>query len=114
MKRKTKTVGSTTYKYYYDGSDLVRVTDANQNTIWAITWNNGKVVSLTNAADETFEYVTNYRGDVVRILDANGATVASYDYDPWGNQLSTEPTEWFVDNEKVIAKQMPTMSQKID
>lgn len=91
--RKTKTVGSTTYKYYYDGSDLVRVTDANQNTIWAITWNNGKVVSLTNAAGETFEYVTNYRGDVVRILDADGATVASYDYDPWGNQLSTEPTD---------------------
>lgn len=91
--RNTKTVGATTYKYYYDGSDLVRVTDANQNTIWAITWNNGKVVSLTNGAGETFEYVTNYRGDVVQILDENGATVATYDYDPWGNQLSTEPTD---------------------
>jgi len=32
-----------------------------------------------------FEYVTIHRGDVVRTLDQNGATVATYDYDPWGN-----------------------------
>ena len=29
----------------------------------------------------------------MRILEANGATVATYDYNPWGNQLSTEPTD---------------------
>ena len=77
----------------YDGSNLVRVTDANKKTIWAITWNNGKVVNLTNAAGESFEYVTNHRGDVVRILDQNGATVATYDYDPWGNLLAAEPAD---------------------
>lgn len=91
--RKTKTDGATTYNYYYDDSNLVRVTDANHKTIWAITWNNGKVVNLTNAAGESFEYVTNHRGDVVRILDQNGATVATYDYDPWGNLLTVEPTD---------------------
>jgi RHS repeat-associated protein len=32
--------------------------------------------------------VTNYRGDVMRIVDENGATVASYSYDPWGKVLS--------------------------
>ncbi|MFJ6207362.1 hypothetical protein [Lysinibacillus sp. NPDC092081] len=36
---------------------------------------------------------TNHRGDVVRILDQNGATVATYDYDPWGNLLSAEPAD---------------------
>lgn len=91
--RKSKIDGTTTYHYYYDGSNLVRVTDANKKTIWAITWNNGKVVNLTNAAGESFEYVTNHRGDVVRILDQNGATVATYDYDPWGNLLAAEPAD---------------------
>lgn len=48
---------------------------------------------LTNATGETFKYATYYRGYVVLILDTNGATVATYDYDPWGNQLSTEPAD---------------------
>lgn len=61
--------------------------------IGLFTWNNGKVVNLTNVAGESSEYVTNHRGDVVRILDQNGATVATYDYDPWGNLLSAEPTD---------------------
>lgn len=47
--RKSKTDGATTYHYYYDGSNLVHVTDANKKTIWAITWNNGKVEILKSA-----------------------------------------------------------------
>ncbi|KXG10255.1 tRNA(Glu)-specific nuclease WapA [Anoxybacillus sp. P3H1B] len=37
---------------------------------------------------DTFYYVTNYHGDVVRMVDGNGATVANYSYDPWGKVLS--------------------------
>ncbi|MGE7998693.1 polymorphic toxin-type HINT domain-containing protein [Lysinibacillus sp. NPDC093190] len=70
--------------------------------MWAITWNNGKVVNLTNAAGESFEYVTNYRGDVVRIQDQNGATVATYDYDPWGNLLSAEPTDSRIKGQPIL------------
>ncbi|OQM47403.1 hypothetical protein B6A27_00895 [Anoxybacillus sp. UARK-01] len=43
---------------------------------------------MTNANGDTFYYVTNYRGDVVRMVDGNGATVANYSYDPWGKVLS--------------------------
>jgi RHS repeat-associated protein len=91
--RKTKTVGSTTYHYHYDGSDLIRITDDNGQTVWAFTWNDGEPVSLTNRNGETFFYITNHRGDVVRIVDENVTTIASYSYDPWGKLLSSEPTD---------------------
>ncbi|WP_449445658.1 RHS repeat-associated core domain-containing protein [Ureibacillus acetophenoni] len=91
--RKTKTVGSTTYHYRYDGSNLIRVTDNENKTVWAFTWNNGKLGSITNATGEEFEAITNYRGDVVQILDSTGVTIANYEYDPWGNLLSEEPTD---------------------
>ncbi len=86
--RKTKTVNGVTYHYHYAGSDLVRITDDNGQTVWAFTWANGKPNTITNSNDDTFYYVTNCRGDVVRIVDENGATMASYSYDPWGKVLS--------------------------
>ncbi|WP_052314843.1 RHS repeat-associated core domain-containing protein [Desulfosporosinus meridiei] len=43
---------------------------------------------MTNASGTTFYYVTNFRGDVIRIMDGNGNSVASYSYDPWGKVLS--------------------------
>jgi RHS repeat-associated protein len=46
----------------------------------------GKPVSMTNASGTTFYYVTNFRGDVIRIMDSN--SVANYSYDPWGKVLS--------------------------
>jgi RHS repeat-associated protein len=82
--RKSKTTGGVTYNYHYDGSNLIRVTDGNDKTVWAITWSGASPVMLANAVGETFYYVTNYRGDVVNILDEDGYPVASYRYDPWG------------------------------
>nr|WP_275900392.1 RHS repeat-associated core domain-containing protein [Anoxybacillus rupiensis] len=86
--RETKTVNGVTYHYHYDGSDLIRVTDDSGQTVWAFTWANGKPNTVTNQNGNTFYYVTNYRGDVIRIVDENGATVANYSYDPWGKVLS--------------------------
>ncbi len=37
-----------------------------------------------------YYYVTNLQGDVISIVDAEGNTVASYEYDPYGNILSEE------------------------
>jgi len=85
--RKTKTVGTETLHYYYDGTDLIRVTDLNNQTLWRITWANGQPVSLTNKDGKTFYYITNYRGDILQILDQNGVEVASYDYNPWRDVL---------------------------
>lgn len=86
--RETKTVNGVTYHYHYDGTNLIRITDDSGQTVWAFTWANGKPNTVTNANGDTFYYVTNYRGDVVRIVDENGATVANYSYDPWGKVLS--------------------------
>lgn len=41
----------------------------------------------------TYYYVTNLQGDVTAIVDGNGATVATYVYDAWGNLISDEPAE---------------------
>jgi uncharacterized protein RhaS with RHS repeats len=34
---------------------------------------------------QTYYYHVNARGDVVAMSDCDGAVVASYAYDPWGN-----------------------------
>jgi RHS repeat-associated protein len=87
--RKTKIVGTTIENYYYNGDKLVRVTDGSGTTKWKITWGNGVPMILSTGSGATYYYVTNYRGDVVQIVDSNGAKVADYSYDPWGNVLST-------------------------
>ncbi|MGE4273545.1 MAG: DNRLRE domain-containing protein [Desulfitobacterium sp.] len=81
--RKSKTTGGITYNYHYDGTNLIRIT-SNNATVYAFTWANGMPVSLTDSTGITYYYVTNYRGDVVRIVDAGGNSVADYSYDPWG------------------------------
>jgi RHS repeat-associated protein len=93
--RKSKTVtdaqGTKTYKYYYDGSDLIRVTDGTK-TLWTYTWAGGKPVSMTDQNNVTYYPITNYRGDVVQIVDTAGAVKASYSYDPYGKVLSAGET----------------------
>ncbi|TYS63661.1 DNRLRE domain-containing protein [Sutcliffiella horikoshii] len=86
--RKSKKVGSNTFNYHYDGTELIRITNTNNVTVWSFTWLSGKPVSMTNQQGTTFYYVTNYRGDVSKIIDTTGKTVASYEYDPWGNVLA--------------------------
>ena len=39
-------------------------------------------------APQTYYYVLNLQGDVVKLVDVSGAEVASYEYDAWGNVLS--------------------------
>ena len=40
-----------------------------------------------NDAPQTYYYVLNLQGDVVKLVDASGAEAASYEYDAWGNVL---------------------------
>ena len=40
----------------------------------------------------TYYYITNLQGDVMSIVDGTGAVVAEYEYDPYGNILSTTGT----------------------
>ncbi|MBE6946167.1 MAG: RHS repeat-associated core domain-containing protein [Ruminococcaceae bacterium] len=52
------------------------------STPLALVYTNG------TASPVTYYYVTNMQGDVVKLVRANGTTVASYAYDAWGKVLS--------------------------
>lgn len=47
---------------------------------------------MTNKSGQTFFYVTNYRGDILQILDQQGNEAGSYSYDPWGNVITSQET----------------------
>ncbi|MRX74379.1 hypothetical protein GJU40_19860, partial [Bacillus lacus] len=86
--RKSKTIGTATYRYYYDGLDLTRITDNYNNTLWTFTWAYNKPLSVTNREGKVFYYLTNYRGDIIGIEDSLGNAVATFNYDPFGNVVS--------------------------
>lgn len=81
--RTSRTDGTTTYKYVYNGSSLVQMT-VGSNTLYftsdTVTYNG-----------TTYYYVTNLQGNVTGIVDGSGAAVATYVYDAWGNLISEEP-----------------------
>ena len=93
--RTTKTAGSVTHKYYYASGKLLRETWTQDSTDYVLDFlynQNGSPYALKytagTAATVTYYYVLNLQGDVIRLVDSTGATVASYDYDPWGKILS--------------------------
>ncbi len=49
----------------------------------------GSVHSMTNG-DDTYFFVKNLQGDIIKLIDENGNTVATYAYDAWENVLSEE------------------------
>ena len=50
--------------------------------------NTGRPYAFTYEGD-TYYYVLNQQGDVIRIVDANGVTKAQYQYNAWGKILGT-------------------------
>lgn len=80
--------------FVWEGDRLVGETDANKNTICAFTWGDDeKLVSITlpdsKGIQKTFFYLKNAKGDILGMTDENGKQVASYDYDAWGNIISS-------------------------
>ena len=84
--RTSRTNGTTTYNYYYDGSQLVNVTGTNGN-IW-IFYDGNRPVIIKYGDTATYHYELNLQGDVIAILDTSGNRVVEYTYDAWGNILS--------------------------
>ena len=74
------------YTYYYMGDKLVRMT-VGTDTVMDFTYDqNGQPYCVTQNGVVSY-YVLNQQGDVVRIVNANGATRGVYRYDAWGNLL---------------------------
>ena len=95
--RKTKTVpinrrGLTcTYTFVTQNGKVVRQSWRTESIDFFYD-ESGRPFAMTyqraNDAPQTYYYVLNLQGDVVKLVDASGAEVASYEYDAWGNILS--------------------------
>lgn len=84
--RIAKSVGSTTWNYFYSGSTLTHMTDGT-NTLH-FSYDSSGVASVNYNGTEYF-YVKNMQGDVVALADTSGQIVVEYTYDAWGKLLGT-------------------------
>ena len=89
--RTSKTVNGTKHTYYYAGGRLLRETFGS-NTLDFFYDSNGNAYALKYNGT-LYYYITNLQGDVMSIVDGQGAVVANYNYDPYGNLISDEPAE---------------------
>lgn len=81
--RTSRTNGTVTYNYIYNGGQLVQMTKGTDvlyfdHATGTVTWNG-----------VTYYYVYNLQGDVIAILDSAGTAVVNYVYDAWGNLVDT-------------------------
>ena len=85
--RTSKTVDGTTYHYTTLSGKVMRQQWGNKslefvyddgNQPFAMIYKHGQTTEL-------YYYVLNAQGDVIALLNANGALVASYNYGAWGN-----------------------------
>lgn len=96
--RRSKTVGTEQHSYLTQNGQVVRETIGTGSTAKVLDFvydNNGQPFALCYSTDggETFLdyfYITNMQGDVVRLVNYAGTTVADYSYDAWGNLLSVK------------------------
>ena len=83
--RDSKTVDGVEYNYLTLDGKVVRQTWGN-NTLDIIYDNSGLPYAFKYNGGY-YIYVLNQQGDVIRIVNSTGATVAEYRYDAWGNVI---------------------------
>ena len=85
--RTKKTVsGEGTHYYFYASGQLLRESYSGNFLDFSYDANGYPYALKYNGT--TYYYITNLQGDVMYMVDGTGATVASYEYDPFGNILS--------------------------
>ena len=85
--RTKKTVsGDATHYYFYAGGQLLRETYG--SNVLDFSYDAGGYPYALKYNGTTYYYITNLQGDVMYLVDGTGATVASYEYDPYGNIVS--------------------------
>ena len=85
--RNKKTVNGVTTTFQLAGSMIVSE-NRNGNIIQYYYNEAGSVIGLRYNGNDYF-FRRNLQGDIISILNTAGQTVVSYEYDPWGNILST-------------------------
>ena len=87
--RNSKTVNGTTYNYLTQNGKVVRQTwteDGQDKVMDFIYDNSGNPYALVYNGT-TYYYILNQQGDVIRIVDTNGGTQATYTYNAWGKLM---------------------------
>ena len=78
-----------THDYTYAGGKLMRevITRSASGTVevWDFFYDEAGRPFAVQVDGVMYYYITNLQGDVMQIVDSNGTTVATYDYDPYGN-----------------------------
>ena len=86
-----------THEYLTQNGKVARETIKTNNSLTAVLDfiydESGKPFALKYSTDgatfDTYYYVLNLQGDVVKLIQANGHVVAQYIYDAWGNLLDS-------------------------
>ena len=91
--RDSKTVNGVKHEYITQGGNvtLERWNDGAEKSLEFIYDNAGapySVIYTHGDTTETYYYILNQQGDVIRIVNASGTTKAEYTYDSWGNVLT--------------------------
>ena len=84
-----------THEYLTQSGKVMRETVKTDGTVTAVLDfiydESGKpfaMIDQLSAQPKTYYYVLNLQGDVVKLIDQDGAEAAAYTYDAWGNILS--------------------------
>ena len=88
--RLTKSNGTLTYHYIYDGIQLkyLKIT-RNTTTVCEMYFEYGQtglvaIQYMSSSLTDTYYAVTNAQGDVLGLVDGSGTAVVNYTYDAWG------------------------------
>ena len=95
--RSSKKVNNTVHSYVTQSGKVVRETIGSGSSATVLDFiydNHGLPFALNYSTNNgssftTYYYVLNLQGDVVKLVDGGGTSVASYAYDAWGNILSS-------------------------
>ena len=80
--RQTKTVGTAITQYYYNGNVLMGTYDGTNKLLFS--YDEQSNVVAVNYNGTYYYYLRDGQGNIIKLIDGNGATVVSYSYDPWG------------------------------
>jgi RHS repeat-associated protein len=85
--RTGKTVNGVEHTYLLNGTKVLKEV-AGEDILWYDYDAAGNILSMTLNGD-TYYYEKNVQGDIIGIIDGDGAKVVSYLYDSWGKLIST-------------------------
>ncbi|MBT3320647.1 MAG: hypothetical protein HN389_12880, partial [Clostridia bacterium] len=83
--RTEKTVDGDTTKFNLVGSQITWQQTGTEDPIYFLYDSGGKLWGLEYTDGETYFYVRNVQGDIIKIVDDNGDIMVEYAYDAWGN-----------------------------